>query len=70
VGLFFRSLFRAGPLRFNISKRGLGVSTGIRGLRVGASKRGAYVSAAPTAFAFKKQSDLRDTAGSGGGFHE
>lgn len=34
---------KAGPLRFNLSKSGLGVSAGIPGLRVGTGPRGNYV---------------------------
>lgn len=42
--LFLRKSLRAGPLRFNLSKSGIGVSTGIPGLRVGLiGPRGHYV---------------------------
>jgi multisubunit Na+/H+ antiporter MnhB subunit len=43
VGLYFRRSVRVGPLRFNFSKSGIGVSTGIPGFRVGTGPRGAYV---------------------------
>ena len=43
MGFFLRKSVRVGPLRFNLSKSGIGVSTGIRGLRVGMGPRGNYV---------------------------
>lgn len=44
MGWYLRKSFRAGPLRFNLSKGGVGLSTGIRGARVGINARGqAYV---------------------------
>lgn len=38
-----RKSVRVGPFRFNLSKSGIGVSAGIRGLRIGAGPRGNYV---------------------------
>lgn len=38
-----RRSVRVGPLRFNLSKSGIGVSTGIPGLRVGIGPRGNYI---------------------------
>ena len=43
MGLYFRRSVRVGPFRFNFSKSGIGVSTGIPGFRVGTGPRGAYV---------------------------
>jgi hypothetical protein len=45
VGVYFRKSKSLGPLRFNLSKHGLGASIGARGLRVGkqASREGLYV---------------------------
>jgi hypothetical protein len=40
MGLFVRKSVKVGPLRFNVSKRGLGVSAGVKGLRVGIDSRG------------------------------
>lgn len=46
MGFFFRKSVRLGPIRLNFSKRGIGVSAGIRGLRFGVNPRGQhYVSA-------------------------
>ena len=43
MGFYFRKGIKVGPLRFNLSKSGVGVSAGVRGLRVGAGPRGNYV---------------------------
>ena len=46
MGVYFRKRLRMGPLRFNLSKRGVGMSVGVKGLRIGtrAGRRGTYVS--------------------------
>ena len=54
MGLFFRKSIGAGPLRLNLSKSGLGVSTGIRGARIGMGTRGPYVSAAKNGIYYRK----------------
>ena len=43
VSFYVRKSVSAGPFRFNLSKSGIGVSTGIPGFRVGTGPRGAYV---------------------------
>ncbi|MDO5692467.1 MAG: DUF4236 domain-containing protein [Pseudomonadota bacterium] len=43
MGFYLRKSISVGPLRFNLSKSGVGVSTGIKGLRVGIGPRGNYV---------------------------
>ena len=44
MGFYLRKALRAGPLRFNLSKHGLGVSVGVPGFRVGLiGPRGHYV---------------------------
>lgn len=43
MGLYLRKSLKVGPFRFNLSGSGVGVSTGIRGLRVGMGPRGNYV---------------------------
>jgi hypothetical protein len=40
---YIRKSISAGPFRFNLSKSGLGISTGIRGFRVGSGPRGNYI---------------------------
>jgi hypothetical protein len=34
VGFFFRKSIGRGPFRINLSKRGIGFSVGVRGLRI------------------------------------
>lgn len=43
MGLYFRKAISVGPLRFNLSQRGIGVSAGIPGFRIGSGPRGNYV---------------------------
>ena len=43
MGWYLRKSVKMGPMRLNFSKRGLGVSTGVKGFRVGTGPRGPYV---------------------------
>lgn len=43
MSIYLRKSIKAGPLRLNLSKSGIGFSTGIPGLRVGTGPRGSYV---------------------------
>jgi hypothetical protein len=43
MGFYIRKSLRVGPVRFNLSKSGIGVSAGIKGLRVGSGPRGNYI---------------------------
>jgi len=43
LGFYLRKSVRVGPLRFNLSKSGIGVSAGVKGFRVGSGPRGNYV---------------------------
>src|SRR5687768_11584484 len=40
---YFRKSVSLGPIRFNLSKSGIGMSAGIPGLRVGTGPRGNYI---------------------------
>lgn len=42
---YIRKSVKAGPFRFNFSKGGVGVSVGVKGLRVGTGPRGHYIHA-------------------------
>jgi hypothetical protein len=53
VGLYLRKSFRAGPVRFNLSKSGIGVSAGVKGFRVGVGPRGNYVHAGRNGFYYR-----------------
>ena len=37
---FLRKSFPLGPLRFNLSKSGIGMSAGVKGARIGVDARG------------------------------
>jgi len=43
MGLYLRKSFRAGPVRFNLSKSGIGISGGVKGARISVGPRGTYV---------------------------
>lgn len=43
MGFYLRKSISVGPLRFNLSKPGIGVSAGVKGLRFGVGPRGNYV---------------------------
>jgi|GEM_PF-3301035 len=43
MGIYFKKSVNVGLLRFNFSKSGIGVSTGLPGLRIGTGPRGNYV---------------------------
>lgn len=43
MGFYIRQSVKVGPLRFNFSKSGVGVSAGVKGLRIGTGPRGNYI---------------------------
>lgn len=43
MSFYIRKSIRCGPIRFNLSKSGLGISGGVKGFRVGTGPRGNYV---------------------------
>ncbi len=54
----YRKSLKAGPFRINLSKSGVGVSTGVKGLRVGVNGKGkSYVSAGSKGVRYRKQLD-------------
>ena len=40
MGVYIRKSFKLGPIRFNVSKSGVGVSAGVKGARVGVNAKG------------------------------
>jgi len=40
MGFFLRKSFSLGPIRFNLSKSGVGVSAGVKGARIGLNAKG------------------------------
>lgn len=43
MGFYIKKSIRVGPMRFNLSNSGVGVSIGIKGLRIGTGPRGNYI---------------------------
>ncbi len=55
MGWGFRKSKKIGNnTRVNISKSGIGMSTGVKGARVGANKRGTYVAGGKNGFYYRK----------------
>lgn len=54
MGFYFRKSVNLGGLRFNFSKSGVGVSTGIKGFRIGSGPRGNYVQIGKNGIYYKK----------------
>ena len=62
MGFYLRKSFRAGPIRFNLSKSGIGASFGVTGARLGVSSGGrAYVHGGRGGLYYRK------SLGTGGG---
>lgn len=40
MAFYLRKAFRLGPLRLNLSKRGVGISAGVKGARIGVDATG------------------------------
>ena len=56
MGFYFRKSLRFGPLRFNLSKRGVGASIGVEGKRVGVDAGGhEYVAGGRHGFYFRER---------------
>lgn len=53
MGFYLRKSLKAGPFRFNFSKSGVGVSVGVKGLRIGTGPRGNYVHAGVGGFYYR-----------------
>ena len=54
MGFYIRKAFRVGPFRLNLSKSGLGLSTGIPGFRIGTGPRGHYIHAGKGGLYYRK----------------
>jgi hypothetical protein len=69
MGLTFYKGINVGPFRFNLSGAGAGISTGVRGFRIGTGPRGTYISIGAGGFRYRqylgdrektRSSDTRD----------
>src|SRR4051794_129136 len=54
MGFYIRKSLNFGPLRLNLSRSGIGVSTGIKGFRVGTGPRGNYIHAGMGGFNYRQ----------------
>lgn len=54
MGLYLKKAFNFGPLRVNFSKSGLGLSFGIKGMRIGSGPGGNYIHGGRKGLYFKK----------------
>lgn len=55
MGWFFRKSKSVGPVRFNLSKSGIGVSTGVKGARLSFGPRGTYVNLGRNGIYYRKK---------------
>lgn len=54
MGFYFKKSIKVGLLRFNFSKSGIGLSTGVKGFRIGTGPRGNYIHLGANGFYYKK----------------
>jgi hypothetical protein len=55
MGWYLRKSLKLGPLRFNLSKSGIGTSIGVKGLRVGTGPKGPYLHGGRGGLYFREQ---------------
>jgi hypothetical protein len=55
MGWFIRKSKSVGPVRFNLSKSGVGVSTGVKGARMSFGPRGTYVNLGRNGIYYRKK---------------
>lgn len=67
MGFFFRKSINLGPIRINLSKSGVGVSTGVKGARISTGPRGTRVTASKGGFGYTKSLGGKSKMGIGAG---
>ncbi len=55
MSFYFRKSVNFGPIRFNFSKSGIGVSAGVKGARISTGPRGTYVHAGRNSFYYSQR---------------
>lgn len=55
MGFFYRKSKKIGPFRINLSKSGIGLSTGVKGLRYSVGPRGSYVTVGRRGVYYRKK---------------
>jgi hypothetical protein len=66
MGFYIRKAFRLGPLRFNLSKSGLGVSAGVKGARISTGPAGTQIHAGRHGLYYRKRLRLRKRTATAG----
>ena len=61
MGWYLRKSLKLGPLRFNLSKSGIGASAGVKGLRFGSGPKGQYIHAGRGGLYFRQSLKSRET---------
>ena len=54
MGFYIKKSFNIGPIRFNFSKSGIGLSIGTKGLRIGSGPNGNYIHGGRHGIYYKK----------------
>ena len=62
MGFYIRKSISAGPFRFNLSKSGVGLSVGVRGLRIGTGPHGHYIHAGTGGFYYRASVRRQESA--------
>lgn len=70
MGFYIRKAISVGPFRFNLSKSGVNVSAGVKGLRFGTGPRGNYIHMGRDGLYYRKTLPARDNSLSNHGDNE
>ena len=70
MGFYIRKSIKVGPVRFNLSKSGIGISGGIKGFRIGTGPKGNYVHIGRGGIYYRKTFSAGDIASSRSSVHE
>ena len=66
MSFYLRKSVKVGPIRFNVSKSGIGISTGFKGFRIGTGPRGNYVHMGAGGIYYRKTLPVGGPKGSNG----
>lgn len=57
MGFYIRKSIKFGPIRFNISKSGIGISSGVQGARISTGPRGTYINVGRSGVYYRRKID-------------
>jgi DNA polymerase-3 subunit epsilon len=57
MSFYIRKSIKFGPIRFNISKSGIGISSGVPGARISTGPRGTYINMGRNGVYYRKKID-------------